>query len=150
MSIYIRTKVESPMCPASPTSSGSVHNVRGFQGIGTDKQEISEQEYVERFGGVGEYILEIKGQVVEEETFEDKVVPGFLVGNMYSDHRGLMAQCAFKVEGKQQWGFKAGAGYAVVNKQGRLLEGVANKPSFYPATKRVSLGKKKVLKPYVP
>lgn len=150
MSIYIRTKVgPDGTCP-SPTNSRSAHIVLGYQAIGEDSPaSLSEEEYVSRFGEVGNYILEIKGQVVEEETFEDRIVPGFLVGHMYSDGRG-MAQCAFKVEGKEQWGFEAGAGYVVVNKQGRLLRGVANRPSFYPATKTVSLGKKKVLKPYVP
>lgn len=147
MSIYIRTKVTD----GKPTTTNATHKVKGYQTIGgSGNADLTEQEYVERFGVVGDYILEIKGQVVEEETFEDRIVPGFTVGHMYSDHRGLMAQCAFKVEGKQQWGFKAVAGYAVVNEQGKLLEGAANKSSFYPATKRVSVGKKKVLKPYVP
>jgi len=89
----------------------------------------------------------VVGKVEEQETFEERVVPGFIVGERYSDGNGLIKQCAFKVEGKRQWGFEYSRGYIIVDEQGVPVTTEFKCTGIEPATQRVSLGKKKVLVP---
>jgi len=125
-----------------------VLNVQGYNPVGGAPCETAE-DYVAAYALAGEYILQVVGKVEEQETFEDHVVYGFIVGEEYKDSNGLTKKCAFKVDGKQQWGFEYKNGFNLVDAQGvSLIKGDDHLwVSIKPATQRVSLGKKKVLVP---
>ena len=103
------------------------------------------EQYAADYANVGEVLLQVVGKVEEQETFEERVVPGFIVGEWYQDSNGITKKCAFKVEGKQQWGFEYTRGYNIIDSFG--ISTIVGMTNVRPATQRVSLGKKKVLVP---
>lgn len=121
-------------------------SVQGFNPVGRFPCATAE-DYVAQHGVVGEYILQVVGKVEEQEQWEEHPVYGFVVGEEYKDSNGQTKKCAFKVEGKQEWGFEYKNGFNLVDAQGVSL--IKNDDhawvSIKLASRREYLGKKKVL-----
>lgn len=106
------------------------------------------KEYAENVADVGDYIVEVKGRVVEEAQFEEHPVP-FVAGERYSHQHdsvcgwllcyevadGFMGQYNTDVPNPDHQ-------FTFFNKQGKSKHFQLNAK-----TKRVSVGRKKVLKP---
>lgn len=149
MSIYIRTKVESTGPGGLPVNSNSIHKVLGWQPIDAEGNDsMSEEEYILRYGEVGNYILEIKGQVVEE-TIYHTITESIVVGKVYTRTRGSGCYlCAYAVEDGFILKDVAYPSYYHCDREGQFT---GTTDSLFLATKQVDSGvKKKVLKPYVP
>lgn len=124
--------------------------------VGTDNTgravplPVDEDEYVKKYARVGDVIVELIGEVVEEEVFED-VKEDIVVGETYTDGNSRWT-CAYKLE---DGSFMFVNGPIIrdlnlfwhVKADGEFSYGTQyNKRKLILATKKVSKGKKLVVK----